>query len=231
MKINFDEVKPAEKFLAAMQVLHTCTLCGKCCRHMDGLAQNSVDVLRMAKHLNMNKREYMEKYTTPSKRKTTDRLINQVNGTKDCVFWSEKGCTQYEGRGQVCRLYPWTTPNNLEAVRQGKQWAMYGVCKGMYLTYSKVIKESFTMKPEQAKAIVDSQLGNIVMLSLLTNLSHDETAQFAAKQLGLEDVPPKDRMTSMALNYAVAFVALSPLELRIKVLRDLTSHLNQMEDT
>ena len=229
MKTNFNDIKPAEKFLAAMQILHMCTMCGRCCRGMDGLAQNSVDVLRMAKHLGMKKNDYAKEYTTPSHKKPTDRLIRQVNETKDCIFWSDKGCTQYEGRGQVCRLYPWTTPQNLEAVRAGKPWGLYGICKGMALTYERVLRESFSMPEEQANAIIESPLGNIIMLNTLTDLSHIETARFAAKELGLEDVPPKDRLKTMAFNYAVAYVAKSPVDERLENLRRVVKHLNSMD--
>lgn len=208
MKLDWTKVGKAERFLAAMQIIHACQKCGSCCVHMSGIAFNSVDTIRMAKQLGIGRNEFVKQYTVPSETKATDRWL-KCKGDAECIFWSATGCTQYLGRGQVCRLYPFTAPEQLGAVRRGAPWGMYPKCQGMRETYKRVLEESFKMDAAVAKSIVDSDIGKICYLNTVRDMYEEDTADFAAKEFGLEKLPPMDRLKTLALGYAVAYQAVT----------------------
>lgn len=228
MKIDWTKITPRHKFLAAMQILHDCQKCGKCCVDMSGIAFNSADAVRMAKELDIRRNDFVKDYTIASKNKPTDRWLNTKGPNHACVFWSEAGCTRYLGRGQVCRLYPWTTPQQTEYVLKNRGWILYDKCLGMSLTYEKVLLGAMTIPMPAAKAILESNLGDICYLNYIEDCSTREAAEFAAKELGLESKPTRDRLYNIAWNYAIATVAMLPLETREAELtmarRDIQKH-------
>lgn len=207
MKLDWEKIKPSEKFLAAMQIIHECTLCGKCCVNMAGIAYNSTDTIRMAKELGISRNEFVRNHTHPSDRRKEDRFLNTVGPQRACQFWSPEGCTKYLGRGQVCRLYPWTSPEQLETVRQGRSWYLYQKCRGMNLTYLKVLKAAEEMPAATADAILQSPLGNLCMIHLVGDIYTEETAKFAAKELGLPGIPEPEQLRNIAWNFAVAYAS------------------------
>jgi Fe-S-cluster containining protein len=205
MKLDWTKIKGTEKFLAALQIIHECHMCGRCCVNMKGIAYNSSDTIRMAKHLGVSRNEFVKEYTRPSSSKPQDRWLNVVGEHNACIFWSEKGCTKYEGRGQVCRLYPWTSPEQLNSAREGKGWHLYPKCKGMQVTFLKVLEASKVMPVETANAILKSSLGSICMLNLIRDTYNDEAATFTAREIGLPNMPEMEQLKSIAWNFAVAF--------------------------
>jgi Fe-S-cluster containining protein len=226
MKIDWERITMGEKFLSAMQILHDCQQCGRCCVHMDGIAFNSADALRMAKQLGIKQTDFLREYTTASARKATDRWL-KTKGDEECIFWSKNGCTQYEGRGQVCRLYPFTAPQQLESIRTKKHWGIYANCKGMMLTYKKVLSEAPSMPADTANAIIRSQLGDFCMLRLIADMHSEEAATYAARDIGLEYVPSTERLYRMAWSYAVAYIALQDTKKREKDLQEIIQALEK----
>ena len=208
MKLDWTKVTNAVKFLAAMQLIHDCHKCGNCCVHMNGIAFNNNDSIRMAKHLGIDRNEFIRKYTIKSLNKPTDRWLNTTR-KEECIFWSKNGCTQYGGRGQVCRLYPFTSPEQLTNSKTSPHPLTYDRCNGMLRTLIKVLEASTTMDPARARAILDSGLGKLCMLNLVRDLHGDEAALYTAKDLGLEEIPPVDRLRTMAWNYAVAYLVMT----------------------
>lgn len=229
MKINWSKISNTEKFLAAMQIIMQCQRCGRCCVHMRGIAYNSVDTQRMAKHLDIEKKEFIKNYTRPSGNKPSDRWLN-LKGDEECIFWSKDGCTQYHGRGQVCRLYPFTSPEQLEAVRNKKPWHIYAACEGMKVTYKAVLVAAAKMPFDEAKAIIESKLGEYCMLSLIRDTANETAAEYAARDLGLEAIPDQTRLYAIAWNYAVAFMAVSNPIARRNELDYLRDNMNLVEE-
>jgi Fe-S-cluster containining protein len=208
MKLDWSKVVQMEKFLAALQIVHECKMCGSCCVNMAGIAYNSTDTVRMAKTLGIPRNEFVKEYTIASTKQPKDRWLNTKGKDHECIFWSKNGCTKYEGRGQVCRLYPWTSPEQLNSVKAKKGWHIYPKCRGMQETYLKVLEAAKKMPLETAQAILKSPLGNICMLNLIRDMYNEESALFSAKELGLPHMPAMEELKSMAWNYAVACVTL-----------------------
>ena len=204
-----------------MQLIHDCQKCGNCCVNMGGIAFNSSDTIRMATQLGISKNDFIKAYTRASKNKASDRWLN-VTEKEACIFWSKDGCTQYQGRGQVCRLYPFTSPELLDMVRKHRPWGIYDRCPGMKVTYKKVLEESLTFSVAGAKAIVESDLGKICVLNTVRAIYQESAAKSVAEELGLEDVPSLDRLRLIAKSYALAYVTMNiPREIRLQIIAEL----------
>lgn len=214
MKIDWSKISDGEYWLAAMQRIHKCEQCGRCCQKMDGIAYNVIDAERMAKHLNMSRNDWMKEMTIPSTRKQGDRWIKLQGPEAKCPYLSEHGCTAYEGRGQVCRYYPWYAAEQVELARKKKPLKIYQKCQGMINTYLEVLQESFDVPLEAAHALLNSGLKQMVFLGVLEAEGKGEAAKYAARELGLEDVPGEEQMRNMAHILAVSLLALHPIEQR-----------------
>ena len=222
MKLDWSKITQTEMFLAALQILHTCKRCGRCCSgKMAGIAYNSADIVRMAKHLGMDKTEFMRKYTRPSTKKPSDRWLNRVDLTGDCPFLGKGGCTQYEGRGQVCRLYPYTTPQQLDRARANRPVLFYAECPGMDIAYKRVLRDADTMPDEAAVSILASDFGKYCMLNLVADMHGEEAARYAARELGLKEPMPRDRLLNVAHAFATAYCTKIPKQNREQILHDL----------
>lgn len=222
MKIDWSNITNTTMFLAALQILHACQRCGKCCSgKMAGIAYNSADVVRMAKHLGMSRNEFVRQYTVPSPNKPTDRWLTRQDLTGDCPFLGKDGCTQYEGRGQVCRLYPYTTPMQLERADKNRPVILYADCPGMESAYTRSLKEADNMPAEVAANILASDMGKYCMLSTVDALHGPEAAKYAARELGLKEPIPKDRLINIAQAYATAYCTRIAKHVREQLLKDL----------
>jgi Fe-S-cluster containining protein len=222
MKVDWSEVTQTTMFLAALQILHACLRCGRCCSgRMAGIAYNSTDVARMAKQLGISKTEFMKQYTIPSPNKPTDRWLTRQDLTGNCPFLGKDGCTQYEGRGQVCRLYPYTTPMQLDRAKQSRQVLLYAECPGMESAYTTVLKAANNMLPEAAASILASDMGKYCMLNLLEAMHGTEAAKYAAREIGLKELIPMDRLRTIAHTYATAYCTRIPQAVRAEILHEL----------
>ena len=77
-----------------------CTQCGNCCAKLVPNLTNS-DSIRLAKHLNILKREFIDKYTGYD----SAEREKYIKGD-GCPFLINKKCSVYEARPEVCRSYP-----------------------------------------------------------------------------------------------------------------------------
>lgn len=80
----------------------------KCC-HDINVILTPFDVLRMKKALKIKSDEFLAKYAHLQTYSDTDTpyiSLKQLEGTNQCVFMTEKGCSIYESRPAVCRNYP-----------------------------------------------------------------------------------------------------------------------------
>ncbi|WP_444643156.1 YkgJ family cysteine cluster protein [Caproiciproducens sp. R1] len=94
-----------------------CQRCGACCRHLEQKVMlESLDAFRLAKFL--KKRgddvtgmdDVLDRYATPVPlAEGYPIFVLQVAGSEDaCIFLKDGGCSVYEARPRVCRLYPFT---------------------------------------------------------------------------------------------------------------------------
>jgi Fe-S-cluster containining protein len=206
MKIDWEKVPPGQLFLAAMQQAHECLMCGKCCRGMEGIALNRTDTLRMSKHLGMSEREFIKKYTTQNPKKPSDRHYILEGEDKHCPFLTSHGCSQYEGRGQVCRFYPWTSPDNMAGMKEKKPITIYQRCDGMKLTYIHVLEDAEVIPVELANQILNGITGKLCFLLAIDMEGRgDIHLKKLLAEIGLDELPPAEEIRSMARLYAVAF--------------------------
>lgn len=227
MKINWSKITEGEYFRIALQIVHECQMCGGCCQRMSGIAYNAVDCERMAKHLNIKKHDWMRDMTTASTRQKGDRWIKLIGEEQKCPYLTDHGCSQYPGRGQVCRNYPFASAEAIDAVRAGRQGMMlYPKCPGMPITYKRYLEASFAMNIQAAEAITDSDLKKYCYLYYLQNEGRGEAAKYVAKELGLEDVPEEESLKGMARAYVTAVLAKIPEAMRLATLKQLTEAYN-----
>ena len=206
--MDWSKVSPVEYFLAAMQINFECAQCMKCCQKMDGIAYNAIDCHRMAKHLGIEKNEFISTFTRQSERKPSDRWLNLVGDEKKCPFLGEKGCREYEGRGQVCRAYPWFSASAIKDVRAGKPFRFYPKCEGMVLSFYKVLRFAEIMDFKEAENWVKSPVGRVCWLYMLADEGKEGAAQKGANELGFATLPPRHTMVEPATAYASAYMAI-----------------------
>jgi Fe-S-cluster containining protein len=204
-----------------MQLVHECDMCGGCCQKMDGIAYCIADAERMAKHLNTSKTKWMREMTVPSTRKAGDRWLKLQGEEQKCPYLTEHGCSQYPGRGQVCRRYPWSSADQITPVREGKGFKLFPKCLGMLKTYIKYLEASFGMTPETANSILNSNLKKITYLKYIEDEGRGEAAKYAAKELGLEDIPEEENLKNMAQAYVIATLSIAPAQVRNDTLKQL----------
>ena len=80
-----------------------------CCADVN-IILTPIDVLHLARRLDMNTREFLETHTSNPITKDLQlpiimlRMKDEEN--KPCPFVGEEGCTVYEDRPWACRMYP-----------------------------------------------------------------------------------------------------------------------------
>lgn len=222
MKIDWSKVNNRERLLSALQIMHKCEMCGTCCgKNMAGIAMNSADVVRMAKQLDMSRTDFVRLYTVPSKNRPTDRWLDSSLNHGSCPFLTEHGCSQYDGRGQVCRLYPYTAPEQLDSAKAEKPVRVYSTCKGMKKAYIQVLKLADMMPPETAAAILTGDYGKYCVLRTVEDMYGYEAAKYTAREIGLDDVVPADRLYHVAMAFATAYCTQIPKRNRENIIREL----------
>lgn len=77
-----------------------CTQCGNCCAKLRPNLTNE-DILFLSKHLNILKKEFIEKYTSYDSSEREKYLKGD-----SCPFLIDKKCIVYEARPDVYRSYP-----------------------------------------------------------------------------------------------------------------------------
>jgi Fe-S-cluster containining protein len=79
-----------------------------CCKNID-ISLTPYDVLRLKKRLDMNSSDFLVKYTIPYEMGSGDiagiKMLPK-EGTTQCQFMTDEGCSVYEDRPTACRYYP-----------------------------------------------------------------------------------------------------------------------------
>lgn len=93
------------EFIKALQIQSefNCLKCGKCCCLSDPISITVRDAERISKHLDITKERFLEKFAKESG--SSDSGLSLL--TLPCIFFKEgTGCTVYEARPMICRMYP-----------------------------------------------------------------------------------------------------------------------------
>ncbi|MCH9612625.1 MAG: hypothetical protein S4CHLAM102_11170 [Chlamydiia bacterium] len=113
-----------------------CTGCGGCCTGSPGYVWlKPTDINRLCKHLNIQREEFLKKYTRQVGRRIA--LLEDPK-TYDCVFLKGKRCSVYEGRPIQCSTFPWWP----EHTKTKKSWArLQDSCEGVNHKDSVLVSE------------------------------------------------------------------------------------------
>jgi Fe-S-cluster containining protein len=117
--------------LKSLQGSFKCRCCGECCQQ-EAVAFTVEDVSRAANNENLSPKNFIEKHGL--------RLVNdpgslefyqlRIGSSGLCPFNSNHRCTIYDARPQVCRGFPFLTPENVQnAFRMSNKIVVSGKCK------------------------------------------------------------------------------------------------------
>jgi Fe-S-cluster containining protein len=210
MSTDWSQVAPEKMFAAAMQVWYECDNCGRCCIGMNGISLNSVDTERMAKFLGMKKNDFIRQYTIPSTIKPTDRWYKPVGDDHRCPFKTNTGCTKYEGRGQVCRYFPFYSMPIVDGLIKQRKMILYPDCPGMKKAYNAVIQDSKNMPKEFASEILKQDIGKVCIVFMIEDEGKIGTVSKMFRELGFAQAPDRNSMKAAARLYATAYCAMTP---------------------
>jgi Fe-S-cluster containining protein len=79
-----------------------------CCRNID-IMLTPYDILRLKKRLGITSTEFLRQYTEPfefGKNSVAGVKYKPKEGTTECQFVTDEGCSVYEDRPTACRYYP-----------------------------------------------------------------------------------------------------------------------------
>jgi Fe-S-cluster containining protein len=117
--------------LKFLQRSFKCRCCGECCQQ-EAVAFTAADVSRAANNENLAPERFIEKHGL--------RLVNdpgslefyqlRIGSSGICPFNSNRRCAIYDARPQVCRGFPFLTPDNVNnAFRMKNEIVVSGKCK------------------------------------------------------------------------------------------------------
>lgn len=97
---KFDEM--TEEVIKRTEEVFECKCCGKCCKEVQGVSMNNVDVRRLSDCLGISKIEFIDRYMAEFDGRRGRMAVERV-----CEFRSGDGkCTVYGSRPKVCKEYP-----------------------------------------------------------------------------------------------------------------------------
>jgi Fe-S-cluster containining protein len=79
-----------------------------CCKNID-IMLTPYDIIRLKKRLGMTSTEFLKQYTEPfefGKDSVAGVKYKPKEGTSECQFVTDEGCSVYEDRPTACRYYP-----------------------------------------------------------------------------------------------------------------------------
>jgi len=79
-----------------------------CCKNID-IMLTPYDILRLKKRLGISSTEFLRQYTEPfefGKNSIGGAKYKPKDGTSECQFMTDEGCSVYEDRPTACRYYP-----------------------------------------------------------------------------------------------------------------------------
>ncbi len=81
-----------------------CRRCGNCCRGDGFVIITITDARRIADFLEISVQEF---YYTYTKRMNDEYRLEDIPGTKDCIFLENNLCKIHPVKPQQCRDFPW----------------------------------------------------------------------------------------------------------------------------
>ena len=133
-----------------------CQGSGNCCvsRGSYGFVYlSNKDILKLAKHFNINKMDFIKKYCTKTDGFTHLNEFKQNKG--NCIFLKNKKCTVYKNRPTQCRTWPFWNEN-----MKNKTWNTNvekycpGVGAGTLISYER-IKNILSRDDKNEESIID----------------------------------------------------------------------------
>ena len=110
-----DDILCRIELLKSLQESFVCKLCGECCKQ-ESIAFTEADIINVSQKKNLSSTEFIETYHLSSIKIPGDlefyRLTIGELGV--CPFCSDQRCTIYDARPQVCRGFPFLTPENVQ---------------------------------------------------------------------------------------------------------------------
>lgn len=112
---NREDDLPRLRLLAYLQDTFECKRCGRCCIEQDVVECSMRDVRVISKRFGMSSKEFVEKYAM---KRVAYKGLGQFyqmswDKGKTCPFYDGSGCTIYEDRPDVCRRFPFLTPEGI----------------------------------------------------------------------------------------------------------------------
>ncbi|HEY3420795.1 MAG TPA: YkgJ family cysteine cluster protein [Methanomassiliicoccales archaeon] len=130
LEIN-DDILCRIELLKSLQETFMCERCGECCRQ-ESIAFTERDVQRASEKKNISPHEFIERYGLTLADHSVELVYYRLfTGTGEiCPFNHDRDCTIYDARPQVCRGFPFLTPENVEnAFHLNNEISLCGKCK------------------------------------------------------------------------------------------------------
>ncbi len=141
MRINGD-IQCRIDLLKSFQEDFECNRCGECCKQQS-IAFTESDILLAANKTNLSSDEFIEKFSLSPVRNPGELEFYRltIGNIGICPFCADRHCTIYDARPQVCRGFPFLTPENVQAAfEMDNVIHLGGYCKAAIELVEKVYK-------------------------------------------------------------------------------------------
>jgi Fe-S-cluster containining protein len=158
-----DEILCRIDLLKSLQESFICKRCGDCCTKQESIAFTERDIKNVSNKKNLSPQEFIERYglglvSNPGNLEFYRLPTRTIGG---CPFYSDKACSIYDSRPQVCRGFPFLTPENVQnAFEMNGVIVLGGVCNAAIDQVERVLKNSgkqpdvVTRKPRSGTYII-----------------------------------------------------------------------------
>jgi Fe-S-cluster containining protein len=118
------------ELLKSLQESFECKRCGECCRQ-ESIAFMESDVERASDKLRLSPHDFIDRYGLRTVDDADLVYYQLFTGSREiCPFNSDRECTIYDSRPQVCRGFPFLTPENVQnAFQMNNAISLCGKCK------------------------------------------------------------------------------------------------------
>jgi Fe-S-cluster containining protein len=127
--------------LKSLQGSFECRRCGECCKQ-ESIAFTEKDILRASHKKSLSPSRFIEKYdlsliSNPGDLEFYRLTIGKIGV---CPFYSDHECTIYDARPQVCRGFPFLTPENVQnAFKMNNMITLGSNCKAAIAQVERVL--------------------------------------------------------------------------------------------